>query len=147
MKIQITLLLIDDEVTGLELGDFSLSHFGSTISSAGHKPSQSMMVFIFLSSLLGELVFLRRAKNNRRTVVDAADSPFSLQLEKRGRLLFIRNANVTMNMPFDEFSEELHASIESWLEIWQPKIDAEDGALCDLLKCISLFRSVFDYPT
>jgi len=75
MEIKITVILVDDQLSGFELGDFTIVHNEATISSAGRMPRQSMMIFIFLSDFLEKLRSLKR--NRQRCKIIAADSSFT----------------------------------------------------------------------
>jgi len=139
MKMKLTLLPIDDEISGFEIGEFYLFHEGNIISSEHHQPNQSIMIFIFLSSLLDELKALRAAKRNSWCVVSSANSSFTLYLEKKNINILIRNNATTIAFSFQAFCDLLYSSINSWLRIVQPKMDPVDGALCDLLESMRRF--------
>jgi hypothetical protein len=143
MKIKITLQLIDEEVTGFELGDISLIDDGRTISSAKKNPSQSMMIFIFLSELLSVLMEMQADRPRGKRVVIAPDSSFFLNLEKKGSDVIIGNGDVTMTLLFYGFSNLLYSEILSLMMTWQSSIKAEDSALCDLRKSMEKFKLAF----
>jgi hypothetical protein len=143
MKIKITLQLIDEEVTGFELGDISLIDDGRTISSAKKHPSQSMMIFIFLSELLSVLIEMQADRPRGQRVAIAPDSSFFLSLEKKGSDLIVGNGDVTMTLLFCGFTNLLYSEILSLMMTWQPGIKAEDSALRDLRKSIEKFKLAF----
>ncbi len=95
MEIKLTLLPIDDQLSGFDLGDFSLTHEGVTITSAGRTPSQSMMFFIFLSDLLDMLGALTKSYSKRAHKIIAADSSFSLVLKKSGQNLVVEDGSTS----------------------------------------------------
>ncbi|WP_268799278.1 hypothetical protein [Pseudomonas huanghezhanensis] len=145
MNIELTLLLIDDEITGLELGDIFIGGDGKVIDSGNYNPSQSIMIFIFLSGLLDELQSLHVTKRNNRSVVNAANSSFYLQLEKKDKNLLIKNGATTIEISFEDFCGMTYARIKSWLDVWQLRIDPEDTVLCELIESLGRFCTVFNY--
>lgn len=145
MNIELTLLLVDDEITGLELGDIFIGCDGKVIDSGNYNPSQSVMIFIFLSSLLGELQSLHVAKRNSWRVVGAANSSFYLQLEKKDKKLLIKNGAITIKVSFEDFCGMTYSRIRSLLDVWQLRIDPEDTVLCELIESLGRFCTVFNY--
>lgn len=144
MKIDLTLLPVDSRLSGFELGDITLSHEGAELTSAGHQPSQSMMIFIFLSDLL-DLVFEIK-KNSREATyrITATDSSFYLSLKKIGKEISIENQNVKMVLPLEDFAKALNSSIRDWLNPLKPKIDPTDSAMADLLNALNKYQTALD---
>ncbi|OQR34107.1 hypothetical protein BWR59_08700 [Pseudomonas sp. Bc-h] len=82
MEISIQLLPIDDRTSGFEMGDITLEHQGKTLTSAGRTPSQSMMIFIFMSDFIEMLIALE--KNGRPDSFKY--SPMASPVEIKNRL-------------------------------------------------------------
>ena len=78
MKIDLTLLPVDSQLSGFELGDITLSHEGAELTSADHQPSQSMMIFIFLSDFLDLVLEIKKNIREATYRITATDSSFSL---------------------------------------------------------------------
>jgi hypothetical protein len=145
MVLEITLLLIDEDVTGFELGDISITDSESTISSANRNPSQSMMIFIFLSELLTVLMEMQTNRSKGRRVAISPNSSFFLNLEKKGANIIIGNGGVVIVLPCDEFLRLLYSEIQSLITNWQSRIKFDDSALRDLRKSMDRAKEVFKY--
>lgn len=142
METKLTLLPIDDQLSGFDLGDFSLTHEGVTITSAGRTPSQSMMIFIFLSDLLDMLGALTKSYPKRAHKIIAADSSFSLVLKKSGQNLVVEDRNATIVLPLQEFLETIYSDICHWLEPLKIRIDPDDPALADLISALDKLKTI-----
>jgi hypothetical protein len=143
MQISIKLLPIDDRTSGFEMGDITLEHQGKTITSAGRTPSQSMMIFIFMSDFIEMLIALE--KNGRPDLIKliAADSSFSLSLKKDGPNLTISEQSTKMIVPLQDFLRTVRSSTLQWLAPLKSKIDSDDPALNDLLSALKKMETVF----
>jgi hypothetical protein len=143
MEIKITLLPIDDQLSGFELGDFSLSHNGVTITSAGRTPSQSMIIFIFMSDFLEMLGAVTKSESESAHKIIAADSSFSLTLTRSGQNLVVEEKNATIVLPLQDFLKTIYLYIYEWLEPLKIRIDTNDPALADLISALNKLKEIF----
>jgi len=141
MKIELRLLLVDNQLSGLDLGDFSLYHEEMTITSAGKTPSQSMMIFIFLSDFLELLDKLAAKKPKTPQKIIAADSSFALTLTLTGQHLVVQDSKVTIVSPFREFLDVLYTDITQWLDPLKFRIPPNDPALGDLISALARLKA------
>lgn len=142
MKIEISLRLIDSQITGFELGDIALTHDEVTITSAGRKPCQSMMIFIFLSDLLDSIFELTQNKSQQAFQIIGTDSSFCLSLKKTGSDITIRNTTQTLVVPLEQFLNCLYSDVRNWLEPLRHRIDPDDAGLTGLLNALDKFKAV-----
>jgi hypothetical protein len=141
MKIDLTLLPVDSHLSGFELGDFTLSHEGIEITSAGHEPSQSMMIFIFLADLLDLVFDMKKDSRENNYSITATDSSFTLSLKKIGNQIYIENKKTALILPLEKFVQALYSNIRDWLNPLKPRIDPTDSALVDLLHALHKYQA------
>ncbi|RAU45058.1 MULTISPECIES: hypothetical protein [unclassified Pseudomonas] len=141
MKFTITLLPIDENINGFDLGNVTLTHEGTTIASSEHQPSQAMMVFIFLSDFIAAVCDLSANRGKNAVQVIAADSSFSLELKRNGKGISISHDNCRISLPFLTFSQTLHSDVQDWLMPLRGKISCDDPALTDLVKSLETLRA------
>jgi len=145
MKIDLTLLPVDSQLSGFELGDITLSHEGAELTSADHQPSQSMMIFIFLSDFLDLVLEIKKNSREATYRITATDSSFSLSLKKIGKEISIENQNVKIVLPLEHFAQTLYSSIRDWLNPLKSRIDPTDSAMADLLDTLDKYQTAFEF--
>lgn len=139
MKIEITIDLTNDDIHCLDTGNITITSGDKAISSVHDTPRCSMMVFFFLGRLLYELTDLRAAKNMRKFQVGTSDFPFLISMQKIGSRVIVSSSDVSFDFDFDEFCEEVYASIKAFLFEWDPIIDPDDRMIKDLRRSVGEF--------
>lgn len=142
MKTEPTLLLIDSKITGFEIGDIAFRHNGINIDSAGRRPSQSMMIFIFLADFLNLLVIIKGDNSKRTHTIIATDSSFKLTLTSHDGNLSIKNENKNITVPFQHYLQALYSDLLTWLDSIQPDISAPDSSLIDFYDALDKLRQL-----
>jgi|GEM_PF-3040701 len=131
MEILFTVLPNQGDWSGFELGDIRLMGRGFEVSSAGHSPSQSMMIFIALADLLEGIAQLSKQKNGGFAFV-GTDSSFSLHFRKRSERLEIIYDNGSHTTTFAWFHQKLMAVGEQFYRAHVDQVGRYSAAMSDL---------------
>jgi hypothetical protein len=132
MEFIFTVNPIDEEWTGFELGDIEIVTENVVISSRNKAPSQSMMVFLALSSLLDGLRDLRQP-GGKTFRFNGIDSSFSILFTiENDSTLSLKNGNFVDVVELSEFYHELLAAAKIFCEQAVKRVTKNDPAITDL---------------
>lgn len=123
-----------EPATGFDLGDIEVTGEHARVSSAGQKPSQSMMIYVALGELLDGLSRLSKASSGSYSFV-GADSSFRLDFTlTRSGLMTIKGRGGTLiaEVPPATCLNSVRAGVDRFLgdsKNQLPPADPVDGDL------------------
>jgi hypothetical protein len=123
-----------DPATGFDLGDIEVSGDLASVSSAGHRPSQSMMIYVALVELLDGLSRMAKAGSGSYRFI-GADSSFRLDFALTGAGLMTiigRGGAVIGKVPLATCLVSLRAGLEQFLAARENQLSPSDPVAEDL---------------
>jgi hypothetical protein len=123
-----------DPATGFDLGDIQVTGDQASVSSAGQKPSQSMMIYVSLSELLDALSRMARAGAGRYAFI-GVDSSFRLDFELTGAgvmTIIGRGGTLIAKAPLATCLVSLRTGLERFLGPRENQLPAADPVAGDL---------------
>lgn len=135
-----------ESASGFDLGDVLVTAGQASVSSAGQKPSQSMMIYVALVELLDGLSRLARLASGSYRFI-GADSSFLLDFAlTAGGLVTItgRRGTLIAKAPLAICLASVRAGVEQFLGVPENQLSPADSVSGDLRAARRTFETVVD---
>lgn len=131
------------EPSGFDLGDITVTGDQGSVTSRGHTPDQSMMVYLSVTQLLYNLTLLHRTGKQQKFV--GVDSSFTIwfQCTKKGVKVTSGGVMIGHVQKTDLFREVIRA-VDEFCAREIPALPESDVGRKDLLASLKEFRSLVD---
>ena len=129
-------------VSGLSRGHLTISGATNTITSKGHIPDQSMMVFMSIVDLLdGARQFLQTPGQKQYNFVGTGCSfQFTIKRTKGDKLLISNPTNVIDTVSVKDFVQAIWQGTQAFLKAYESHLSATDMVADDLYHAVQDFE-------
>ncbi|MEU7585441.1 hypothetical protein AB0A95_03975 [Micromonospora sp. NPDC049230] len=128
--------------SSFDLGDLRLVLDSADVSSAGHRPSRSMMIYLAIVHLVDGLSEMAEGHSSRFRFV-GPDSSFSLDFRRKNDVLTVTAGNALVGaVPMSEVLAALLAGITTFLTDPDNALAANESVVEDLESAVRRLRGV-----